>query len=470
MDSTLLYASIGQVSRLYRSRKLSPVELVSAVIKQIEELNPLLNAYLTVCAESALQQARIAERHFRNARSKREVGPLHGIPISLKDNIFTEGVRTTAGSRILRSFIPSQDAAVVTALKRAGAIVIGKTNMHEFAYGTTNLNPHFGPALNPWNRNCITGGSSGGSAASVASGLAFGSVGTDTGGSIRIPSALCGVVGLKPTVSRVSTEGVIPLSAKLDCVGPIARTVEDVTALFQAMAPSTSRGVGAPSKQSALHGKSRWTLGVPKEFFLDDLSSEVQTAFEEALRRFRAAGARLKTVSIPRLYETEDAGNQIAWAEATQFHQHSGWYPSRSAEYGEDVRSRLKMGTEVSAVTYLNALHTRENFITSFHEALSDSNIDALVAATTPITATPLDAESIRLNGQDKPVRGLLLRLNRPANLAGIPSLSLPCGCSSDGLPIGVQLMGVAGGERTLLEVGRRFEQSCPDIGRPALN
>src|SRR5881296_446888 len=234
-DTDLAFASIEEIGRLFRKRKLSPVEVTKLILARIELVNPKLNAYITVTAELALAQAKKAESELfapRGRKGHRDRGPLHGIPISLKDNIYTAGIRTTAGSKILKDFIPQHDAQVVAQLKEAGVILLGKTNMHEFAYGVTSNNPHYGPVRNPWDLSRIPGGSSGGSAAAVAAGLCYGSIGTDTGGSIRIPAALCGIVGLKPTFGRVSVAGVIPLSPRLDCVGPLARSAADAALLL----------------------------------------------------------------------------------------------------------------------------------------------------------------------------------------------------------------------------------------------
>jgi len=374
---------------LYRQRKLSPVELTRHLLDRIEKLNPALNAYLTVCRESAIEEAARAESElFGKTRGKqRERGPLQGIPISLKDNIYTKDIPTTGGSKILRDFVPLHDAPVVATLKKAGAILLGKTNMHEFAYGVTTDNPHFGPARNPWDRNRIPGGSSGGSAAALAAGLCYGSLGTDTGGSIRIPAALCGVVGLKPGLGRVSAEDVIPLSRTLDSVGPLARTAEDAALLLE---PVFIRGKRerkiVPGPISSSRGR-RPCLGIPKDFFLDVLDAKVEAAYENALQLFEKQGAKIKEVSLPQIEETEDAGNQIAWAEATLYHEQAGWYPERAEDYGEDVRERLEMGTKVSAVRYLRAREFREKFKRTFHEALAGKQIDALVTPTTPIPA-----------------------------------------------------------------------------------
>ncbi len=389
-DADLAFASIEEVARLYRKRKLSPVELTRLMLSRIAQLDPKLNSYITVTPELALAQAKKAETELLSRKANRDRGPLHGIPISLKDNIYTEGVRTTAGSRILGKFIPQHDAAVVLKLKDAGAVILGKTNMHEFAYGVTSNNPHYGRVHNPWDLSRIPGGSSGGSAAAIAAGLCYGSIGTDTGGSIRIPAALCGVVGLKPTLGRVSVEAVIPLSPRLDCVGPLARTVDDVALLLEAI---LDRVKGEPSlraldKSSAKPRK--FTIGIPKEFFFDVVSPEILAAFDEAIRVLKKQGARLKEISLPLLNETEDAGNQIAWAEATHYHQQAGWFPSRVADYGDDVRSRLALGTKVSATVYLSALELREKFIEQFHVALEDAGVDAVAVPVFPQSPCPV--------------------------------------------------------------------------------
>jgi len=470
-DSDLAFASIDQIGKLFRQRKLSPVELTRLLLTRIDRLNPKLNAYLTVTHDLALSQAKKAESELfapRGRKGHRDRGPLHGIPISLKDNIYTKDIRTTAGSKILKDFVPQHDAQVVSQLKEAGAILLGKTNMHEFAYGVTTNNPHFGPTRNPWDLSRIPGGSSGGSAAAVAAGLCYGSIGTDTGGSIRIPAALCGVIGLKPTFGRVSVADVIPLSPRLDCVGPLARSSSDATLLLD---PIFVRGKSEPPLRSAIDSRSpyKFRIGVPEEFFLKIISVEVEYAFEEALRVFRKLGAKLKEVSIPLLHETEDAGNQIAWAEATHYHQHAGWFPAHAADYGEDVRTRLELGSKVPATTYLQAMQLRDSFIEHFHAAMDKAKLDALVVPTTPIPSPLIGEETTPVCGANHPTRALLLRNNRPANLAGLPAISIPCSPSPDGLPIGLQLIGSVCDEAVLLDIAHSLELACPPLRRPSL-
>jgi aspartyl-tRNA(Asn)/glutamyl-tRNA(Gln) amidotransferase subunit A len=471
-DNDLAFASIEEVARLYRKRKLSPVEVTKLMLTRIDQLNPKLNAYITVTAEHALAQAKKAEAELfapRGHKGHRDRGPLHGIPISLKDNIYTKSIRTTAGSKILKDFMPQHDAVVWTKLQEAGAILLGKTNLHEFAYGVTTNNPHYGPTRNPWDLARIPGGSSGGSAAAVAAGLCYASIGTDTGGSIRIPAALCGVVGFKPGTGRVSVEGVVPLSTHLDFVGPLARTVDDTALLLD---PIFMRGKAEPSLSAARKSPSRankFRLGVPKEFLFDLVSDDVRIVFDEAVRALQKQGVKVKAISIPLLNETEEAGNQIAWAEATHYHQQAGWFPARSADYGEDVRTRLEMGTKVTAIAYLQALESRHKFIRQFHQAMADAEVDALAVPTTPIAAPLIGEESTSIGKANHPTRALLLRLNRPANLAAIPAVSVPCGFTSAGLPVGLQLIGAVISEPLLLRIAQIAQKTTPVLRRPNL-
>jgi aspartyl-tRNA(Asn)/glutamyl-tRNA(Gln) amidotransferase subunit A len=469
-DTDLAFASIKEVASLFRRRKLSPVELTRIMLSRIVQLDPKLNAYITVTAELALAQAKKAGAELFASRGRhRDRGLLHGIPLSLKDNVSTKDGRTTAGSKILGKFVPQHDAAVVVKLKEAGAVILGKTNMHEFAYGVTSNNPYFGPVHNPWDLSRIPGGSSGGSAAAVAAGLCFGSIGTDTGGSIRIPASLCGVVGLKPTLGRISVAGIIPLSPRLDCAGPLARTVHDTALLLE---PILQRVKGEPSPRALEKSRAKlrkFTLGIPNQFFLDVVSQDVHTVFDEAIRILKKQGVRLKEISLPLLKETEDAGNQIAWAEATHYHQQAGWFPYRAADYGEDVRARLERGTKVSAIVYLSALELREKFIQQFHLALEDAGVDALAVPTTPIIAPLIGQEAIHLGDKDYSTRALLLRPNRPANLAGVPAISIPCGFTPAGLPVGLQLIGAVADEHLLLQIAHTFERAHPSQRRPSV-
>ena len=439
------------------------------MLDRIHQLNPELNAYITVCEDAAIEMARQAEAELcvtSKKKSGRDRGPLHGIPISLKDNIYTKDTRTTAGSQILAEFVPLHDAPVVRSLKKAGVVLLGKTNMHEFAYGVTTENPHFGTTRNPWDTQRIAGGSSGGSAAALAAGLCYGSIGTDTGGSIRIPSSLCGVVGLKPGLGRVSPEDIVPLSPTLDFVGPLARSAEDAALLLQ---PIFIAGKNERNSEIRSARGRRACLGVPREFFLEVLDPEIRATFEAAIELLEKRGARIKEVSLPQLSDSEKAGNQIAWVEATMYHQQAGWFPQHESEYSRDVYKRLGMGTKVTAVEYLNAMALRAKFKEQMLEVFTVNELDALVAPTTPITAPRIGEDSVIIKGDAFPTRALLLRLNRPANLAGVPAISVPCGLSKDRLPIGLQFMAGWTDEALLLAIAREFERGCNFTARPNL-
>jgi aspartyl-tRNA(Asn)/glutamyl-tRNA(Gln) amidotransferase subunit A len=471
-DTDLAYATIEEIGKLFRKRKLSPVELTKLMLARIARINPKLNAYLTVTAELALAQAKKAASELlapRGRKGHRDRGPLHGIPISLKDNIYTTGIRTTAGSKILKDFIPQHDAQTVVLLKEAGAVILGKTNMHEFAYGVTSNNPHYGPVRNPWDPARVPGGSSGGSAAAVAAGLCYGSMGTDTGGSIRIPASLCGVTGLKPSWGRISCEGIIPLSPAFDCAGPLGRTVSDVAILTGALYSRVGREPNMARPSTLRAGARKFCLGIPRQLFFDALSPEVRNAFDAALRELCRAAITAKDISIPLLDETEDAGNHIAWTEAALYHQQQGYFPTRSADYGDDVRSRLELGSKVPAVDYLRALEIQKQFFQQLHLALAEADVDAVVFPSTAIEAPLLSQETIRIGAHEYSTRALLLRHNRPANLAGVPAVSVSCGFTRSGLPIGLQIMAGVSSEPILLRIARISERSRPQNFRPPL-
>lgn len=450
----LCYLSIREASQLLRRRKISPVELLNATLERIERLNPELNAFITVAAERALEDARRAQREIARGKNR---GPLHGIPLPIKDNIETQGIRTTAGSKILSHFVPDRDADVVSALRQAGAVIIGKTNLHEFAYGITNENPHYGAARNPWDNTRVSGGSSGGSAVAIAAGMGFGSVGTDTGGSIRIPAALCGIVGLKPTFGRVSTRGVVPLSVSLDHVGPLARSVDDVSLLLAAISakehPFRPAAANKPKNKSR---RPRFTLGWPRNFFFDRVDDEVLAAIEAAVKLLEKRGAIVRQISLSHIADSADAGTNIALAEALNFHQSSGFYPARANEYGPDVRARLEQGAKISAADYLHALGERPRIAAEFDAALAE--VDAIVAPSAPIPAPRIGETVVRIRGEEETVRSALVRVSRPANFTGHPAISIPCGQTTEGLPIGLQLIGSHWNEASLLEIASVYE------------
>lgn len=460
-DSDLSFFSIQQAARLLRRREISPVDLVEAVVSRIERLNPGLNAFITVLATRARREARSAEHKFRREASWRKLGPLFGIPISLKDNYWTRGVRTTAGSKVLSDFIPAEDSDVAARLARAGAILIGKTNMHEFAYGITNENVHFGAARNPWSRERIPGGSSGGSAAAVAAGMCFASMGTDTGGSIRIPAALCGIVGLKPTFGAVSVEGIVPLALSLDHAGPLARSVADVRILLGAVARERTRG-SAQHDPRALRktSRKRFVLGWPKRYYFERVDAEVRRCIDAAVKVFESLGARIQEVSLPHLADSGDPSTNIAMAEATQYHESRGYFPARAQDYSEDVRRRLEQGREVRAVDYLRAFDVKREVTKDFDAAFDKAEVTAIIAPASPIPAPRLGEKDVEIGGGRETVRSALVRVNRPTNLSGHPAISLPCGFTREGLPVGMQLIGPRCGEAALLSVGAMYESA----------
>lgn len=453
--SELCFLSIAEAAKLQRCKRLSPVELVDAAFERIERLDPALNAFITVLAERARRKARMAEREILRGRWK---GPLHGIPLSLKDNISTGGVRTTAGSKILANFVPGADSDVAARLARAGAVLVGKTNMHEFAYGITSDNPHFGPVRNPWNGDRIPGGSSGGSAAAVASGMCLGSVGTDTGGSVRIPSSLCGVVGLKPTFGLVSVEGIVPLAVSLDHVGPIARSVTDVCILLESIAGEYPKGATRPDHRKLGHilpKKSR--IGWPEHYFFERVDSEVLQLIEDAGRVLRSLGGQIVKVPMPRLAGALlPATNDIALAEAAQYHESQGYFPARAADYGEDVRKRLELGGRVSAVDYLRGCANKGEAVGEFEKAFA--RVDLILAPATPVPASRTGLDELEIDGKTETVRSALVRMNRPANFTGHPAISIPCGFTRAGLPVGMQLIGPHWSEARLLAIAAAYE------------
>lgn len=457
----LAFLSINQMAPLLERRKVSPTEVVNDVLDRIQDLNGRLNAYVYVNSEEVRKNAQKAEHEIMHGRYR---GPLHGIPIALKDNILTAGIRTTAGSKILKDFVPTVDASVVRRLRSAGAILIGKTNLSEFAYGATTKNAHFGPTLNPWDTHRTSGGSSGGSAAAVAACMASGSLGTDTGGSIRIPSALCGIVGLKPTFGRVSRYGVVPLATSFDHVGPIARRVADIAIVLRIIAGYDSLDEVSIRKpipnysQSLTKRLGHPCLGLPKQYYFEDLDEEVRNAVEIAAQCFQRLGAILHEISIPHVAESSEPSTQAAFAEATSYHQLSGYFPARAEEYGQDVRERLERGAKVLAVDYLKAFEIQKLLKNDFDEAFA--SVDAILVPTVPIPAPGTDEKFVEINSHREPVRSALIRLNRPQNVTGLPAITLPCGFTRTGLPIGIQIIGRAFDETTVLRLAHAYEEA----------
>ena len=458
----LEFASIEALSALLAKKKLSPVELTELYLSRIERINPKLNAFLTVAPEGALAEARAAERELARGKCR---GPLHGIPVALKDNIWARNLPTTVGSRILRDFLPSEDATVVRKVRRAGAIVIGKTNLHEFAYGVTSENPHYGPVRNPWKTDRIAGGSSGGSAAAVAAGLCAAAIGSDTGGSIRIPSALCGVVGFKPTFGRVSVHGVFPLAPSFDHVGPITRSARDGGLILECIAgrdplDPTSRALSEKDFRPVLKRK-RLRLGRPKEHFWVNMDSEVRRITEIAVTNFVKSGAELEEISLPNIAAGVEAANLIAAVEASQVHERAGYLPARASEYGADVRGRLEQGGKTRAVDYLNAQEVMRRASNELKTALE--NVEAIMIPTALIAAPPIGSERVRVGDVEMPIRNALVDVNRPGNFTGLPAISMPCGVTQSGLPTALQFLGRQFDDARLIAIAHRFSETERD-------
>ena len=451
---------VAALSRLYGSGDISPVEAVRAVLARIERFDPALNAYLAVEGDRALAQASRAETEIRAGRKR---GPLHGIPYAAKDLFDTRGIRTTVGSKIMASNVPARDAAAIERLEAAGAILVGKTGLHEWAYGITSTNPHFGPVRNPWDPARIPGGSSGGSAAAQAAGLCAFSLGSDTGGSIRIPAALCGVAGLKPTFGRVSRRGAYPLGHTLDTVGHFAGSVEDVSLVYAALAgrdPGDPVSSGAPVRVPALGAEPRLdgtVIGVPASFYFQRLAPDVDVAARAALDVLEGLGADLREVEVPDIESANSLHRLILLAEAASVHRRR--LESRREDFGADVRSLLEQGLFVPATDYLEAQRSRRRFCQAFDAAFR--KIDILVAPAVPIPTARVGELEIDVGGRRENVRLATTRNVRALNLTGLPVLTVPCGFHRDGLPIGLQFVGPRYGEDRILAAGHAYERAA---------
>jgi aspartyl-tRNA(Asn)/glutamyl-tRNA(Gln) amidotransferase subunit A len=451
VNMNLTQLTLSEASDLLHQRQISPLEMTRACLERIELLDGRLHCFITLTAISALEQARQAEADIRKGKT----GELRGIPLALKDMFETARVRTTAGSKIFTAFVPEKDAAAVEKLISAGAVMLGKLNLHEIALGVTNENPHYGDCLNPWDENHISGGSSGGAAAALAAGLCFGALGTDTGGSIRIPSSLCGVVGLKPTRGRVSLRGVIPLSWSLDHAGPMARRVRDVAILYKAIAgydPGDPFSVKVPVKDVLTHladGVQGWRVALARDSYFDDADADVLEAVQQAAVVFEGLGAQVSEVPFPGASEAAQFNALITQSEAAAFHHDR--LASQPEDFGEDVLKRLRAGaayTSFETILARAAQPVLRRQIERFFESY-----DILLTPTTPISAP--------LRGGDAVERArLLTRFTAPFNLTGLPALSLPCGFAKNGLPVGLQIVSRPWADAEVLRVGQAYEQS----------
>lgn len=473
MDEALLLRPLSELGPLLQKKEISPLELVQEALSRIERFDPPLNSYITVLADPALEQARVSGTEILSRQYR---GPLHGIPVSLKDMFATRGVRTTCGSKVLADWVPDYDATAVRRWRDAGAIVVGKTNMHEFAYGVTNDNPHFGPAHNPWDLERVTGGSSGGSAVAVAASLCAASLGSDTGGSIRIPSAVCGVVGIKPTYGRVSRHGAIPLAWSIDHVGPLAKSVEDAALLLQVLAgpdpkDSTSSDRPVPNYRRALTGEVRGVrVGIPRNYFFENVDGEILRAVQQAIRQLESLGAEAVEISLPHLEHCSAMEAHITLAEATSYHER--YMRDRLDDYGPGVRVDLEAGRYLLATDYVKSQRARMLLQDVFRQAFE--KVDVIVSPTLPASPPLIGEVYVQSGNLREHVIDAFLRFNIPYNLTGLPAISVPCGFSSNGLPIGLQVAGKAFNEQAVLRVAHAYEvhtdwhKQHPDIHIPS--
>jgi aspartyl-tRNA(Asn)/glutamyl-tRNA(Gln) amidotransferase subunit A len=436
--------TILEAGQALRSRTVSCLELTDQCLDHISKLNPRLNAFITVTAESARTQAQMLDSELANGRNR---GPLHGIPIAHKDLISTKDVRTTSGSKLFRDYIPTADAPIVEKLTARGAVMLGKTGLHELAYGITSDNPHFGTIRNPRDPARIPGGSSGGAGVAVATDMAFLATGTDTGGSIRIPASFCGVVGLKPTYGLVDRSGIQPLGFSLDHIGPLTRTVADAGIALSAMLDGNARLRPAPASWQYIR------IGLPENFYFTHVSSEVRDAVQRAAQAAERLGARVTQVKVPDIDALNDVGRVILLAEASAVYQP---YFSRREDFGADVLALLDQGRLVPATDYINAQRIRKILVGEFHSLFS--KIDCLLTPTTPTTAPLIGQKQVELDGEMMDTRLATTRLVRGINVLGFPALSMPCGKSAQGLPMGFQIIARPFEERLLLALGEALE------------
>ena len=459
-DLELCGLSVARASKAIQAREISPVELTDAYLCRIEALNPRINAYITVTAQRARADARRATDEIAAGRSR---GPLHGIPVALKDLFETAGIRTTGGGKFHADHVPAHDCPVARRLRDAGTILLGKLNTHEYAYGVTTNNPHYGATHNPWNLEHIPGGSSGGSGAAIAAGLATATLGTDTGGSIRMPASVCGVVGLKATYGRVSKAGVLPLSYLFDHAGPITRTVEDAALVLNAIAgydPMDATTVRTPVDDYTSRirtGLQGLRIGIPRDYFFDHLDSEVAAAVENAIAELRTLGADVRDVEVPGVAIGVGALFGLVLAEAQEIHAHA--LRTRPQDFGADVR-QLLTGPSPDTETLMQSLRARDALSVSMRQALE--SVDLLVTPTTPIVAARIGQETIRYGGMEEMVLNAMIRCTAPFNATGLPALSLPCGFTRAGLPVGLQIVGRPFDEVTVLQAGHAYEQATP--------
>ena len=442
-----------EMAAALRRKEVSSAELTAAALRRIGQVNPALNAMQLVMADSARETARQADAELARGYDR---GSLHGIPIAVKDLFCTKGVPTTAGSKLFAGYVPGYDAAVVERLNAAGAVLIGKTGLHELAYGITSNNPHYGPVRNPWDRERIPGGSSGGSGAAVAAGIVPMAMGSDTGGSIRIPASYCGVVGLKPTYGRVSRHGVLPLGFTLDHVGPLTRSVRDAAAILNAIAGhdprdhTTSRRPVEDYIPEAEPSLADVRIGMPENYYFERVDPDVASGVRQAFRAAESCGAAIVPLRVPDIAAVNTVARMILLAEASAVLEP---HLDRRADIGADVLSLLDQGRLVPATDYINAQRLRGVMQREF--AALWKQVDCLFTPCTPITAPRIGETTVTIGGEDEDARLATTRFVRAINVLGLPAVSIPCGADHRGLPIGLQLIAKPFDEALLLQVAQ---------------
>lgn len=468
MTNNLIEKSVEQLAPLIQNQAISPVELTKAVLDRAEETEGKINAYMATYRKEAEEAAQKAEDDIRNGKYR---GMYHGIPMGIKDNIFFKNKITTMSSKIHKDFKPTYDATVTEKLRAAGVIFTGKLSMHEYAMGITNNNPHYGPVHNPWDLSKVSGGSSGGSGAAVSVGSSIASLGTDTAGSIRIPSALCGTVGLKPTRGRVSTHGVFPLSWTMDHVGPMTKTVKDAAGLLEIIAgydekDPASVDISSGNFIDGITGDVKdLVIGVNEEFFFNNVDSNIEKLVRENIQKLVDQGARVEEVKIPSMKDAEWAGFSFSLSEASTYHYTNTLI--RPEDFGEDIRGLITSGASPATDEYRRALIVREQAQKDFEEIFK--KVDILISPTTPVMPSTIGNELVDLNGEEVDFMMNIIRLTGPGNLTGLPTLSVPCGLNN-GMPVGLQIMGPAFREDLVLNAGYAIEQTNPLQGsKPSL-
>ena len=436
--------TLEEFARRVRAREVTALEITNTCLRRIDELQPSLNAFIHVMADEARRHAETADREIASGLDR---GPLHGVPIAVKDIIDVSGVPTTAASRVREGHVAAADAPVIARLRDAGAVIIGKTNLDEFAFGTTSDNSAFGAVRHPLDPSRSPGGSSGGSAVAVASGMALAALGTDTGGSIRIPAAACGIVGLKPSLGEIPTAGVVPLSKTFDHVGAFTRTVGDARLVYRAVCVSSGADLSRSPKGLR--------LGIPRGYLTDVLESDVRACFDEVTAALRSGDAVLTDASIPHASMTPAVYIHIHSSEGATFHART--LDAQPERYTPVVRRRLELGRYVMAEDYVRAMEGRDLLRGEVEAALKDC--DALLLPTLPIPAPPVGVETMTIGGREEPVRALMLRLTQLFNVTGHPAISIPCRATPGRLPSGLQLVGHLHQTERLLSVADIVEQ-----------